>query len=62
MQVIKEVSRPVSIQILAIASFMPVPGKAGITGNVLRFQHILMGSDRGSLTVQRFAVLHGFPR
>lgn len=46
MHVIKEVSRPVSMHILAIASFMLVLGKAGITGNVLRFQHIPMGSDR----------------
>lgn len=40
----KEVSRPVSMQILAIASFRVVPG------NVLRLQHIPMGSDRGLLS------------
>lgn len=45
MHVLEEISRPVSMQILAIASLL-VPGKAGITGNVLRFQHTPMGFDR----------------
>lgn len=60
--VIKEVSRPVSMQILAMASFMLVPGKARITGYECFEVPAPSYGFRGSLTVQRFAVLHCFPR